>query len=145
MPEQSYSKTTLRGLTPRDSWALFSASQSVDLWAAFRASQGVERQCTSFPVWSASTIVYRKTDPLRTNFRHYCNRHSERLLEKLTYYGSQCRYCHTPLMRGINLTWDHAIPTSRGGTHMLSNLLPCCRHCNSVKGSKTFFEFLRLA
>jgi 5-methylcytosine-specific restriction endonuclease McrA len=64
------------------------------------------------------------------------------LAEKLAYYGGKCRYCGIFLVQGENLSWDHAIPVSRGGIDMLSNLLPCCRKCNRAKFTKTFFEFL---
>ena len=41
-----------------------------------------------------------------------------------------------------NLTIDHIIPTSRGGTDHLDNLQILCGACNSVKGSGTNEEFL---
>ncbi|PQE02206.1 hypothetical protein CYL16_01170 [Mycobacterium sp. EPG1] len=30
-------------------------------------------------------------------------------------------------------TWDHTVPTSKGGTHLRSNLQPACASCNSAK------------
>lgn len=60
---------------------------------------------------------------------------------KVEFYGWKCRYCGTNLTRS-NLSQDHAIAVSRGGTNWLSNAIPCCRRCNSSKGNKTFFEFL---
>lgn len=35
---------------------------------------------------------------------------------------------------------DHLQPQARGGTDDLSNLVPCCALCNSVKGAKTLEE-----
>ena len=31
---------------------------------------------------------------------------------------------------------DHVIPISKGGTHVLSNLVPACRACNFSKRAK---------
>lgn len=79
---------------------------------------------------------------IRSRF-HYTSKLKAPLLnEKLAYYGWKCRYCGVFLIKGVNLTWDHAIPTSRGGTDDISNLLPCCPTCNAKKGAKSFFEFL---
>lgn len=41
-------------------------------------------------------------------------------------------------------TVDHKIPKSRRGTDSVSNLVACCAHCNTAKGSLfTFEEFYR--
>jgi 5-methylcytosine-specific restriction endonuclease McrA len=69
----------------------------------------------------------------------------DRLLKgKLAYYGNRCRYCRVELVKRVNLTWDHAIPRSRGGTDLIANLLPCCMSCNAHKSAKTIFEYLGL-
>ncbi|MFC1936128.1 HNH endonuclease [Chloroflexota bacterium] len=45
-----------------------------------------------------------------------------------------CQYCgkHTS-----NLTIDHIIPRSIGGTHTWDNLVAACPHCNHRKGGRT--------
>jgi 5-methylcytosine-specific restriction endonuclease McrA len=48
----------------------------------------------------------------------------------------ECQYCGaspgTP-----NLTFDHVLPRSRGGTTVWENIVTCCLPCNAKKGSKT--------
>lgn len=47
--------------------------------------------------------------------------------------GDACRYCGS----SDELTIDHVIPRSRGGTDHEHNLVVCCRPCNSRKGGRT--------
>jgi 5-methylcytosine-specific restriction endonuclease McrA len=36
-----------------------------------------------------------------------------------------------------NLTIDHVLPKSRGGSNRWTNLVTCCTNCNRKKGDKT--------
>jgi CRISPR/Cas system Type II protein with McrA/HNH and RuvC-like nuclease domain len=47
--------------------------------------------------------------------------------------GNQCVYCGAKK----ELTIDHVIPKSRGGTNEWTNLVTCCSKCNLKKGDKT--------
>lgn len=69
--------------------------------------------------------------------------HHTKLEQKLEYYGHRCRYCKC-ILDNSNVSFDHAIPLSRGGTSWTSNYMPCCRRCNSRKKDKTIWEFLEL-
>lgn len=60
----------------------------------------------------------------------------EQLLMRVAYYGHQCAYC-----RGPYETLDHVIPLARGGTNWPSNLRPCCRLCNTRKGTLLLHEW----
>jgi len=52
--------------------------------------------------------------------------------------GYQCVYC-----KAIeNLTLDHVIPQSRGGSHESDNLVCACASCNSRKRNRTPEEWL---
>ena len=52
-------------------------------------------------------------------------------------YGSGCVYCGTK----ENITADHIIPISRGGSHSEGNLQPLCAKCNSSKCDKFMYEW----
>lgn len=47
--------------------------------------------------------------------------------------GGKCAHCGTPLDRYENLTVEHIIPISRGGTNDVSNLTVLCPGCNLEK------------
>ena len=53
-------------------------------------------------------------------------------------YPTLCFYCGSP----ENLTWDHKVPRSRGGSNHRTNLVRCCYPCNQRKGAKTVEEFM---
>jgi 5-methylcytosine-specific restriction endonuclease McrA len=59
--------------------------------------------------------------------------------------GPTCRYCrrHRDVIRGRRLTVDHVVPTGRGGTSDLSNLVLACELCNVDKGDKLVHEWKR--
>jgi 5-methylcytosine-specific restriction endonuclease McrA len=46
-----------------------------------------------------------------------------------------CQYCATVLPSG-DLTLDHVIPRSRGGSSTWENLVACCHLCNRRKGNQ---------
>jgi len=53
--------------------------------------------------------------------------------DKFAEWGNCCIYC------GVSngaMTADHLVPLSRGGEHMLGNLVPACLSCNSKKHNK---------
>ena len=44
--------------------------------------------------------------------------------------GNSCYYCETPTP-ARQLTMDHLVPLARGGRSVKSNLVPCCKSCNT--------------
>jgi len=52
-------------------------------------------------------------------------------------YSQPCTSCGTK----ENLSIDHIIPLSRGGSHSIGNMMTLCRSCNSSKGNKTIVEW----
>lgn len=59
----------------------------------------------------------------------------EQLSARMQYYGSRCWMC------GVDAdTVDHVKPLAAGGPHILANLRPACRSCNSRKADCWPFE-----
>jgi hypothetical protein len=52
-----------------------------------------------------------------------------------------CWYCGCEMLPFTDFSIDHVVPRARGGRDTWDNLVPCCRFCNSSKGSKTLEEF----
>ena len=52
-----------------------------------------------------------------------------------------CHYCGKQFSRD-ELTMDHIVPVSRGGTSTKGNVVPCCKQCNSDKKYLTPVEML---
>jgi 5-methylcytosine-specific restriction endonuclease McrA len=50
-----------------------------------------------------------------------------------------CQYCGEVLSSG-ELTLDHVVPRSRGGTSTWENLVACCHPCNRQKGNQLPLE-----
>lgn len=48
--------------------------------------------------------------------------------------GFRCQYCG---IKSSELTIDHIIPKSRGGSESWDNLVSACKSCNNKKGSHT--------
>ncbi|MGW5519114.1 HNH endonuclease [Nocardia africana] len=49
-----------------------------------------------------------------------------------------CFYCSA---RSDQLTMDHVVPLSRGGTHSEGNIVAACGACNYSKGGKLYIEW----
>lgn len=47
-----------------------------------------------------------------------------------------CAYCGAPFASFAEMTDDHIVPRSRGGSHDRLNRVPCCKPCNSSKGAR---------
>lgn len=64
----------------------------------------------------------------------------EQKTEILERFDRKCAYCGVKLFlqsenKNRNLTVDHFIPSSRGGSDKMNNLVASCRVCNAAKGN----------
>lgn len=59
--------------------------------------------------------------------------------ECIAEYQGLCAYCLKPMTK---TTQDHMTPLACGGSHTLSNVVPCCGSCNSKKYTKTLLEYV---
>ena len=50
--------------------------------------------------------------------------------------GNVCQYCGGTFSTS-DLTMDHVVPKSRGGDKTWTNIVACCKRCNSKKGDRT--------
>jgi 5-methylcytosine-specific restriction endonuclease McrA len=57
------------------------------------------------------------------------------LAAKLAYWGSRC-WIAGPGCTIDPEAWDHVKPLSKGGAHLLANLRPACKSCNSSKSAR---------
>jgi 5-methylcytosine-specific restriction endonuclease McrA len=57
--------------------------------------------------------------------------------------GLACCYCGATLEDGAELSLDHIRPYSKGGSNEASNLVTCCKRCNSARGNRPLRVFAR--
>lgn len=99
-------------------------------------------------IWRSQNPDYEKT---RENYKElHCMRSSKRRAmirdngaysitrkETLKLYNTACTYCGNL----DNITIDHIVALSRGGSHSIGNITSACKSCNFSKGSKTIMEW----
>lgn len=52
-----------------------------------------------------------------------------------------CAYCGATIEEGVQLSLDHIIPHSLGGQDIETNLVTCCKKCNSSRGNRDAVVF----
>lgn len=57
--------------------------------------------------------------------------------------GRRCYLCDN-VFQTNDLTIDHVLPKIKGGSRACNNLMPACRHCNTLKGDKFTQEHVNL-
>ena len=56
--------------------------------------------------------------------------------------GKKCFYCKKNL-KPSEITLDHIVPRSEGGSFHSTNLVVCCNNCNNKRGNIYFFDFCK--
>jgi 5-methylcytosine-specific restriction endonuclease McrA len=64
-------------------------------------------------------------------------------LEKLKEYNYKCYWCGKK-MNKKEITRDHYIPLTKGGTDYIDNIVPCCCSCNCIKKDRMPDEYLKI-
>jgi 5-methylcytosine-specific restriction endonuclease McrA len=61
--------------------------------------------------------------------------------DRLAEYNYHCAYCLKPLEEGGDTTQDHMQSIVNGGTHVIENIVPACRSCNSRKQWRSLLQW----
>jgi hypothetical protein len=51
-----------------------------------------------------------------------------------------CSYCDKKIKNWLSSVGDHVVPLSKGGTHTLDNVVPCCLSCNCSKHDRLLYD-----
>lgn len=80
------------------------------------------------------TKVYKKKNKLlrkKISSKLPCTFTSLEWEKCLAYFNNKCAYCDTE----TNMTQDHVIPVTKGGSYTTDNIIPACCSCNSSKSN----------
>lgn len=88
----------------------------------------------SHPEWAKQWRIFKGI-----NRGHHGACTIEQWMNRVSFYGWRCAYCKKTL-NDSTLTVDHRIPISKNGPNWPSNLVPCCKPCNSKKRDKKWFR-----
>lgn len=81
------------------------------------------------------SIIHLKDLELERRGQLHSHHDSQRLLQR---FNGRCSFCDLPFDQ---LTLDHLIPRSKGGSSESYNLFPACKECNCSKGDKYFLDW----
>jgi hypothetical protein len=126
-------------------------------WVSFNSAISYHGQ--SKVAWSLGDVVaryhggYQKdgrqsyletTSIIAVKGHHFdISKYKEVLLSNRTLFGRDrnlCAYCGKHYQNYHNLSRDHILPKSKGGTNTWMNVVTACKPCNQRKGNKTLKE-----
>lgn len=104
-------------------------------WSNPEASREYSRQWrASNPEKRHAQSARRRAAKLGSGSALVTDRDVSRLFDR---QSGCCAYCGEP----AELTIDHVVPLSRGGTHSVGNLVGACRSCNCSKNASLLIEW----
>lgn len=92
-----------------------------------------ERVLSASRAWSSDNADRRNEYKMRRRAHLRTNIPAGQIKARMEYFGNRCWMCG-----GNADTVDHVKPISKGGAHLLANLRPACRRCNSGKSGRWF-------
>ena len=123
-----------------------------DRWRKTPKGVEVRRAWDRGEVAKAGKAVWQAKNPERVKAIEYRRNHTRRarlyavprapydFVEILRLSGNRCAYqltgCLWLMDPEVQLTADHIIPISKGGSDTFENVLPACGRCNKKKGSR---------
>jgi len=112
---------------------------------AKRNSDGLRHRCKSCArkltrTWHVENPVKSKDQRIRRRMREDAAFVSEIDSDNLyAEYGHRCAYCG---QSNVELTIDHVVPITLGGSHTRDNVVPACRRCNASKNNTPLVVWL---
>lgn len=92
--------------------------------------------------WMVRSETWETRVPAVIMMREYMRRRAKPRFSKTNLYIRDlytCQYCDTVYTRR-ELTLDHVVPLSRGGTTEWTNIVAACMPCNTTKGNKQLMK-----
>lgn len=97
-----------------------------------------ERRSAYTRKWRKLNPASARTSAFKRRYREAAGVISESDLQKmLNRFDGRCAYCGE---KG-EMTMDHVVPLSRGGSNSIGNILPACKRCNSSKSARFISEW----
>jgi 5-methylcytosine-specific restriction endonuclease McrA len=85
------------------------------------------------PEWNNAKTAKRRSQRKAAEVEELDNLYIERVYE---FYGRICLSCESE-----DVSLDHVIPLSKGGTHSYKNFQPLCMACNMKKGNRSAADY----
>lgn len=80
--------------------------------------------------------------PYRYEKNWVVDEHGNKTLDVKKLY--RCHYCECCNFTENEITKDHKIPQSKGGTDSIKNIVPACLECNRDKADTPYDEYIRI-
>jgi 5-methylcytosine-specific restriction endonuclease McrA len=91
-------------------------------------------------VWRSKNLqsILLRNRARRIKLSKYLRISQKEINNLIARYNYCCYYCRKNL---VKMHMDHYIPLSKGGDHIIENIVPSCNKCNLSKGSKLISEW----